>query len=75
MSLPKELERCATRALELLAEKQPENLAQWQGDARESLTRSMAMSDFITESVLHDETLLPWLVDNLAAVSARPLSQ
>lgn len=65
MSLPKELERCATRALEILAEKQPENLAQWQGDARESLIRSLAMSDFITESVLHDETLLPWLLDNL----------
>ncbi|WP_281544746.1 bifunctional [glutamate--ammonia ligase]-adenylyl-L-tyrosine phosphorylase/[glutamate--ammonia-ligase] adenylyltransferase [Grimontia sp. SpTr1] len=67
MSLPTELDACATRAIDTLAEKQPDNLEQWQGADREVLSRTLALSDFINESVLHDENLLPWLKDNLGS--------
>ncbi|EOD80311.1 Glutamate-ammonia-ligase adenylyltransferase [Grimontia indica] len=67
MSLPTELDACATRAIDTLAEKQPHNLEQWQGADRETLSRTLALSDFINESVLHDENLLPWLKDNLGS--------
>ncbi|CZF83940.1 Glutamate-ammonia-ligase adenylyltransferase [Grimontia celer] len=67
MSLPTELDACATRAIDTLAEKQPDNLEQWQGADRETLSRTLALSDFINESVLHDENLLPWLKDNLGS--------
>ncbi|KKD60658.1 bifunctional glutamine-synthetase adenylyltransferase/deadenyltransferase [Grimontia sp. AD028] len=67
MSLPTELDACATRAIDTLAEKQPDNLEQWQGADREALSRTLALSDFINESVLHDENLLPWLKDNLGS--------
>ncbi|OEE89208.1 bifunctional glutamine synthetase adenylyltransferase/deadenyltransferase [Enterovibrio norvegicus FF-162] len=65
MSLPMELETCAARRLEALAEQQSDNLASWQGAQRETLTRTLALSDFIAESILHDDTLLPWLEENL----------
>ncbi|USH02093.1 bifunctional [glutamate--ammonia ligase]-adenylyl-L-tyrosine phosphorylase/[glutamate--ammonia-ligase] adenylyltransferase [Grimontia kaedaensis] len=67
MSLPTELDTCATRAIDTLVEKQPDNLEQWQGADRETLSRTLALSDFINESVLHDENLLPWLKDNLGS--------
>lgn len=65
MSLPRELEACATCAIDVLAEKQPDNLTQWQGKERDTLARTLALSDFINASVLQDETLLPWLKANL----------
>lgn len=65
MSLPRELEACATCAIDVLAEKQPDNLAKWQGRERDTLARTLALSDFVTDSVLHDETLLPWLKAHL----------
>ncbi|CZF84779.1 bifunctional [glutamate--ammonia ligase]-adenylyl-L-tyrosine phosphorylase/[glutamate--ammonia-ligase] adenylyltransferase [Grimontia marina] len=67
MPLPTELEACANRAIDTLAEKQPENFEQWQGADRDTLSRTLALSDFIKESVLHDENLLPWLKDNLGS--------
>ncbi|SKA54513.1 bifunctional [glutamate--ammonia ligase]-adenylyl-L-tyrosine phosphorylase/[glutamate--ammonia-ligase] adenylyltransferase [Enterovibrio nigricans] len=63
MVLPKELEACVSRRLEQLSEKQPQNLESWQGEDKERLTRTLALSDFIAESFLHDETLLPWMLD------------
>ncbi|PMN93429.1 bifunctional [glutamate--ammonia ligase]-adenylyl-L-tyrosine phosphorylase/[glutamate--ammonia-ligase] adenylyltransferase [Enterovibrio norvegicus] len=67
MSLPSELEHRETRALDALSETQAENLEQWQGEQRELLSRTIALSDYISESMLHDATLLPWLKDNLAS--------
>ncbi|PCS23877.1 bifunctional [glutamate--ammonia ligase]-adenylyl-L-tyrosine phosphorylase/[glutamate--ammonia-ligase] adenylyltransferase [Candidatus Enterovibrio escicola] len=65
MSLPDELEHCATRALNSIFDTQLDNLEPWKGVVREQLIRSLALSDFIAEAILHDKTLLPWLMDNL----------
>ncbi|MDD1781692.1 bifunctional [glutamate--ammonia ligase]-adenylyl-L-tyrosine phosphorylase/[glutamate--ammonia-ligase] adenylyltransferase [Enterovibrio sp. ZSDZ35] len=63
MVLPTELEACVARRLEQLSEKQPQNVESWQGEDRERLLRTLGLSDFIAESFIHDETLLPWMLE------------
>ncbi|WP_150137238.1 bifunctional [glutamate--ammonia ligase]-adenylyl-L-tyrosine phosphorylase/[glutamate--ammonia-ligase] adenylyltransferase [Candidatus Enterovibrio altilux] len=67
MSLPAKLAYYANRVLDALSHAQADNLANWQGEQRQLLERTLALSDFIGESMQHDETLLPWLQDNLAS--------
>ncbi len=65
MTLPDTLKKLADRHLDTLCEKQPDNLAQWEGHEREALRRKLGLSDFIASSVEHDDALLPWLKEHL----------
>ncbi|WP_394167238.1 bifunctional [glutamate--ammonia ligase]-adenylyl-L-tyrosine phosphorylase/[glutamate--ammonia-ligase] adenylyltransferase [Photobacterium piscicola] len=53
----------ADLAWEKLADKQPELLALWQGEAKQELHAMLGLSDFISASLIQDSTLLSWLLD------------
>lgn len=65
MSLPKQLQAIAILTINELAQSQPDNLASWQGTARQNLERTVALSDFVADCLLRDNTLLPWLEQHL----------
>lgn len=46
-----------------LADKHPQLLALWQGEAKQELHTMLGLSDFISVSLVQDSTLLEWLLD------------
>ncbi|MEC6899641.1 bifunctional [glutamate--ammonia ligase]-adenylyl-L-tyrosine phosphorylase/[glutamate--ammonia-ligase] adenylyltransferase [Photobacterium piscicola] len=53
----------ADLAWEKLADKHPQLLALWQGEAKQELHTMLGLSDFISASLVQDSTLLAWLLD------------
>ncbi|WP_279152116.1 bifunctional [glutamate--ammonia ligase]-adenylyl-L-tyrosine phosphorylase/[glutamate--ammonia-ligase] adenylyltransferase [Photobacterium iliopiscarium] len=53
----------ADLAWEKLADKHPQLLTLWQGEAKQELHTMLGLSDFISTSVQQDSTLLEWLFE------------
>lgn len=53
----------ADLAWEKLAQQQPQQLALWQGDAKDELYAMLGLSDFISASLQQDAQLLGWLFE------------